>query len=126
VPGHDNFRAAYTSTACLSPGGLYGFTAPADTGAYEVKHHLRSVQRRLVATVYRPARCCVSEERTAWLREVDVIKLQDTDAGAEINTHGPSAGFSAHHGDQEKLLADVATEEINGPDCRCQHRFFFF
>ena len=40
--------------------------------------------------------------------DVDVIQLQDTDAGAEI-IHMAECGFCAH-GDQEKLLADGATE----------------
>jgi acetyl-CoA acetyltransferase len=40
--------------------------------------------------------------------DVDVIQLQDTDACAEI-IHMVEAGFCAH-GDQEKLLADGATE----------------
>ena len=40
--------------------------------------------------------------------DVDVIQLQDTDAGAEI-IHMAECGFCAD-GDQEKLLADGATE----------------
>ena len=40
--------------------------------------------------------------------DVDVIQLQDTDAGAEI-IHMAECGF-CEHGDQEKLLADGATE----------------
>ena len=44
--------------------------------------------------------------------DVDVIQLQDTDAGAEI-IHMAENGFCAD-GDQEKLLADGATE-ITGP-----------
>lgn len=40
--------------------------------------------------------------------EVDVIQLQDTDAGAEV-IHMAEAGFCAD-GDQEKLIADGATE----------------
>ncbi|PRC62000.1 acetyl-CoA acetyltransferase, partial [Mycobacterium sp. ITM-2017-0098] len=40
--------------------------------------------------------------------DVDVIQLQDTDAGAEI-IHMAEAGFCAD-GDQEKLIADGATE----------------
>ena len=40
--------------------------------------------------------------------DVDVIQLQDTDAGAEI-IHMAEAGFCAD-GDQEKLMADGATE----------------
>jgi acetyl-CoA C-acetyltransferase len=43
---------------------------------------------------------------------VDVIQLQDTDAGAEV-IHMAENGFCAN-GDQEKLLADGATE-ISGP-----------
>ena len=40
--------------------------------------------------------------------DVDVIQLQDTDAGAEV-IHMAEAGFCAD-GEQEKLLADGATE----------------
>ena len=45
--------------------------------------------------------------------DVDVIQLQDTDAGAEV-IHMAEAGFCAD-GEQEKLLADGATE-ISGAD----------
>jgi len=41
-------------------------------------------------------------------QDVDVIQLQDTDAGAEI-IHMAECGFCAD-GEQEKLLADGATE----------------
>jgi acetyl-CoA acetyltransferase len=41
-------------------------------------------------------------------KDVDVIQLQDTDAGAEV-IHMAEAGF-CEHGDQERLLADGATE----------------
>src|ERR1700758_603320 len=44
--------------------------------------------------------------------DVDVIQLQDTDAGAEV-IHMAEAGFCAD-GDQEKLLAEAAPE-IGGP-----------
>ncbi len=44
--------------------------------------------------------------------EVDIIQLQDTDAGAEI-IHMAENGFCAD-GDQEQLLADGAIE-LNGP-----------
>jgi acetyl-CoA acetyltransferase len=44
--------------------------------------------------------------------DVDVIQLQDTDAGAEV-IHMAEAGFCAD-GEQEKLLADGDTE-IGGP-----------
>jgi len=40
--------------------------------------------------------------------DVDVIQVQDTDAGAEV-IHMAEAGFCAD-GDQEKLLAEGATE----------------
>ena len=40
--------------------------------------------------------------------DVDVIQLQDTDAGAEV-IHMAECGF-CEDGDQEKLLADGATE----------------
>ncbi|MFD6895166.1 thiolase family protein [Rhodococcus sp. NPDC060086] len=41
-------------------------------------------------------------------QDIDVIQLQDTDAGAEV-IHMAEAGFCAD-GDQEKLIADGATE----------------
>ena len=44
--------------------------------------------------------------------DIDVIQLQDTDAGSEI-IHMAENGF-CEHGDQEKLIAEGATE-INGP-----------
>ena len=44
--------------------------------------------------------------------DVDVLQLQDTDAGAEV-IHMAENGFCAD-GEQEKLLADGATE-IDGP-----------
>src|SRR5204863_4154671 len=44
--------------------------------------------------------------------DVDVIQLQDTDAGAEV-IHMAETGFCAD-GEQEKLIADRATE-IDGP-----------
>lgn len=44
--------------------------------------------------------------------DVGIIQLQDTDAGAEV-IHMAEAGFCAD-GDQEKLIADGATE-IGGP-----------
>jgi acetyl-CoA acetyltransferase len=44
--------------------------------------------------------------------DVDVIQLQDTDAGAEV-MHMAENGFCAD-GEQEQLLADGATE-IDGP-----------
>ena len=44
--------------------------------------------------------------------DVDVIQLQDTDAGAEV-IHMAENGFCAD-GEQEKLIADGATE-ITGP-----------
>jgi acetyl-CoA acetyltransferase len=44
--------------------------------------------------------------------DVDVVQLQDTDAGAEA-IHMAECGFCAD-GEQEKLVADCATE-IHGP-----------
>lgn len=41
-------------------------------------------------------------------QDIDVVQLQDTDAGAEV-IHMAEAGFCAD-GDQEKLIADGATE----------------
>jgi acetyl-CoA acetyltransferase len=52
------------------------------------------------------------EEAGIGPEDVDVIQVQDTDAGAEV-IHMAENGFCAD-GDQEKLLADGATE-ITGP-----------
>ena len=48
------------------------------------------------------------EEAGLGPEDVDVIQLQDTDAGAEV-IHMAENGFCAD-GEQEKLLADGATE----------------
>ena len=71
------------------------------------EHHLRTGRRGCVSpTVYAAKaafeKACVAPE------DVDVIQLQDTDAGAEL-IHMAEAGFCAD-GEQEKLLADGATE----------------
>jgi acetyl-CoA C-acetyltransferase len=75
-------------------------------GAYEVNTTYAPVDEDVSPTVY-AARAAFEKAGVA-PRDVDVIQLQDTDAGAEI-IHMAEAGFCAD-GDQEKLLADGATE----------------
>jgi acetyl-CoA C-acetyltransferase len=79
-------------------------------GAYEVNTTFAPVDEDVSPTVY--ASRAAFEKAGIGPEDVDVIQLQDTDAGAEI-IHMAEAGFCAD-GDQEKLLADGATE-INGP-----------
>jgi acetyl-CoA C-acetyltransferase len=79
-------------------------------GAYEVNTTCAPVEEDVAPTVY-AARTAFEKAGVA-PDDVDVIQLQDTDAGAEI-IHMAECGFCAH-GDQEKLLAEGATE-INGP-----------
>jgi acetyl-CoA acetyltransferase len=79
-------------------------------GAYEVNTTFAPVEEDLAPTVY-AARAAFEKAGVA-PTDVDVIQLQDTDAGAEI-IHMAECGFCPH-GDQEKLLADGATE-IGGP-----------
>jgi acetyl-CoA acetyltransferase len=78
-------------------------------GAYEVNTTCAPVEEDVAPTVY--AARAAFESAGITPDDVDVIQLQDTDAGAEI-IHMAECGFCAH-GDQEKLLADGATE-ING------------
>jgi acetyl-CoA acetyltransferase len=75
-------------------------------GAYEVHASSAPIDEDFSPTVYasRAAFAAAGMEPN----DVDVIQLQDTDAGAEV-IHMAEAGFCAH-GDQERLLADGATE----------------
>jgi acetyl-CoA C-acetyltransferase len=75
-------------------------------GAYEVNTTYAPVDEDVSPTVY--AAKAAFERAGVSPRDVDVIQLQDTDAGAEI-IHMAEAGFCAD-GEQEKLLADGATE----------------
>jgi acetyl-CoA acetyltransferase len=79
-------------------------------GAYEVSTTWAAVDEDVSPTVY--ASRAAFEEAGIGPSEIDVIQLQDTDAGAEV-IHMAEAGFCAD-GEQEKLLADGATE-ITGP-----------
>jgi acetyl-CoA acetyltransferase len=79
-------------------------------GAYEVHATSAPVEEDVSPTVY--AAKAAFEAAGIGPEDVDVIQLQDTDAGAEV-IHMAETGFCAD-GDQEKLLADGATE-INGP-----------
>ena len=79
-------------------------------GAYEVNTTWAAVEEDVSPTVY--ASRAAFEEAGIGPEDVDVIQLQDTDAGAEV-IHMAENGFCAD-GDQEKLVADGATE-IDGP-----------
>jgi acetyl-CoA acetyltransferase len=79
-------------------------------GAYEVNTSWAAVEEDVSPTVY--ASRAAFEEAGIGPDDVDVIQLQDTDAGAEV-IHMAENGFCAD-GEQEKLLADHATE-IDGP-----------
>jgi acetyl-CoA acetyltransferase len=79
-------------------------------GAYEVGTTYAPVEEDVAPTVY--ASRAAYEEAGIGPDDVDVIQLQDTDAGAEV-IHMAENGFCAD-GDQEQLLADGATE-IDGP-----------
>jgi len=79
-------------------------------GAYEVHATWAAVEEDESPTVY--ASRAAYEQAGIGPEDVDVVQLQDTDAGAEI-IHMAENGFCAH-GDQEKLLAEGATE-IDGP-----------
>ncbi|HUL99794.1 MAG TPA: thiolase family protein, partial [Mycobacterium sp.] len=79
-------------------------------GAYEVHATSAPLDEDVSPTVY--ASKAAFEQAGVSPEDVDVIQLQDTDAGAEV-IHMAEAGFCAD-GDQEKLLADGATE-IGGP-----------
>jgi len=79
-------------------------------GAYEVNTTWAAVEEDHAPTVY--ASRAAYEEAGIGPEDVDVIQLQDTDAGAEV-IHMAENGFCAD-GEQEKLVADGATE-IDGP-----------
>jgi len=79
-------------------------------GAYEVNTSWAAVDEEPAPTVF--ASKAAYEQAGIGPEDVDVIQLQDTDAGAEV-IHMAENGFCAD-GEQEKLLADGATE-ITGP-----------
>jgi acetyl-CoA acetyltransferase len=79
-------------------------------GAFEVHNSWTPVEQDAAPTVY--ASRAAYEEAGVGPADVDVIQLQDTDAGAEV-IHMAENGFCAD-GEQEKLVADGATE-IAGP-----------
>jgi acetyl-CoA acetyltransferase len=79
-------------------------------GAFEVHASWAAVDQDAAPTVY--ASRAAYEQAGIGPEDVDVIQLQDTDAGAEV-IHMSENGFCAD-GEQEKLLADGATE-IDGP-----------
>jgi acetyl-CoA acetyltransferase len=79
-------------------------------GAYEVNTSWAAVDEDVSPTVY--VSRAAFEEAGIGPDDVDVIQLQDTDAGAEV-IHMAENGFCAD-GEQEKLVADGATE-ITGP-----------
>jgi acetyl-CoA C-acetyltransferase len=75
-------------------------------GAWEVNTTFAPVDEDVSPTVY--ASRAAFEKAGVAPEDVDVIQLQDTDAGAEL-IHMAEAGFCAD-GDQEQLLADGVTE----------------
>lgn len=75
-------------------------------GAYEVNTTFAPVDEDVSPTVY-AARAAFEKAGIA-PQDVDVIQLQDTDAGSEI-IHMAECGFCAD-GDQEKLINDGCTE----------------
>jgi acetyl-CoA C-acetyltransferase len=75
-------------------------------GAWEVNTTFAPVDEDVSPTVY--ASRAAFEKAGVAPDDVDVIQLQDTDAGAEL-IHMAEAAFCSD-GDQEKLLADGATE----------------
>ena len=79
-------------------------------GAYEVHSTWAALDEDMSPTVY--ASRDAFEAAGIGPEDVDVIQLQDTDAGAEV-IHMAENGFCAD-GEQEKLIADGATE-IDGP-----------
>ncbi len=79
-------------------------------GAHEVHSTWAAVESDAAPTVY--ASRAAYEAAGVGPQDVDVIQLQDTDAGAEV-IHMAENGFCAD-GEQEKLVAEGATE-IGGP-----------
>ncbi|WP_280302943.1 thiolase family protein [Nocardia abscessus] len=75
-------------------------------GAYEVNTTYAPVQEDASPSVY--ASRAAFESAGVSPEDIDVIQLQDTDAGAEV-IHMAEAGFCAD-GDQERLIADGVTE----------------
>ncbi|MEV5832673.1 thiolase family protein [Nocardia sp. NPDC052112] len=75
-------------------------------GAYEVNTTYAPVQEDVSPSVY--ASRAAFESAGIAPKDIDVLQLQDTDAGAEV-IHMAEAGFCAD-GDQEKLIADGVTE----------------
>jgi acetyl-CoA C-acetyltransferase len=75
-------------------------------GAYEVHSTWAATEEDAAPTVY--AARAAYEAAGIGPEDVDVIQLQDTDAGAEV-IHMAENGFCAD-GEQEKLIADGATE----------------
>ena len=75
-------------------------------GAYEVNATWAAVDEDVAPTVY--ASKAAYEAAGIGPEDVDVIQVQDTDAGAEV-IHMAENGFCAD-GEQEKLIADGATE----------------
>lgn len=75
-------------------------------GAYEVNTTYAPVQEDVAPSVY-AARAAFESAGIA-PTDIDVAQLQDTDAGAEV-IHMAETGLCAH-GDQEKLIAEGATE----------------
>jgi acetyl-CoA C-acetyltransferase len=78
-------------------------------GAYEVHSSWAAVQNTASPTTY--ASRAAYEAAGIGPEDVDVVQLQDTDAGAEI-IHMAENGFCAD-GEQEKLIAE-GTTEISG------------
>jgi acetyl-CoA acetyltransferase len=75
-------------------------------GAYEVHSSWAAVDEQPAPTVF--ASRAAYEAAGVGPEDVDVVQLQDTDAGAEV-IHMAENGFCAD-GDQEKLIAEGATE----------------
>jgi acetyl-CoA acetyltransferase len=75
-------------------------------GAHEVHSTWAAVERDDAPTVY--ASAAAYEQAGLGPGDVDVVQLQDTDAGAEV-IHMAENGFCAD-GEQERLVADGATE----------------
>ena len=80
-------------------------------GAFEVNTSWARGRRGRARRPSTPSRAAY-EKAGIGPEDVDVIQLQDTDAGAEV-IHMAENGFCAD-GEQEKLVADGATE-IDGP-----------
>jgi len=75
-------------------------------GAFEVHASWAAVDQDAAPTVY--ASKAAYEQAGIGPEDVDVVQLQDTDAGAEV-IHMAENGFCAD-GEQEKLIAEGATE----------------